>query len=173
MAKHNRIHTVYDVMAENGVFSSNPANVNSFGPDHAPLYKGPVEYPKMLYHPRGEETVLVAASAEMTPFGPKMLNEQRCLTNLMVNSAEEEAKAKADGWLSHPAYSIEAGNEVRREQGLPLLPVPTISSIEHINRLENEKKKLEAELAAYKQEKLRRDKAELASQVNANVATKD
>lgn len=152
MPPRGKRFSIYDAMEDRGVFAANPANMDSRGPDNAPLYRGPIEYPKMLYHPRGAEKILVPASAEATPFGPAMLNEQREIEHLVVKNAEEEAEARALGWHSHPAHSIAVGNEDRRAAGKPLLPVPQATSAERISDLERQKAAMEAELAEMRTE---------------------
>lgn len=103
-----RRFTIYDMMEEKGVFAANAANADSQTDTGEPLYAGPVEYPKMLYHPQGALFVAVPANPEVTPFGPKMLNEQKRLITRVVGTREEELEALTDGWHLHPAHAHKA-----------------------------------------------------------------
>lgn len=101
-----RRFTIYDMMEEKGAFASNPANADAQDlKTGEPLYAGPVEYPKMFYHPEGQLFVAIPAMPETTPFGPKMLNEQKRLVTRVVKGKEEELEALAEGWHSHPAQA--------------------------------------------------------------------
>lgn len=107
MAIHNRF-TVYDVMEAKGVFRKNSANTSSQTDDGMTLYAGPVQYPKMLYHPTGEERVIQEGEVISTPMGPKLIMQQRELVNKIVNNEEEEKKLRAEGWHIHPAEAMRA-----------------------------------------------------------------
>lgn len=109
MARRANRFTVYDAMEAKGDFDSNPAN--SFARDSVTgdsIYKGPVEYPKMLYHPTGNEKIVVPAEIVNTPFGPQRLGEQKRLINVIVKNEEEEGKFLSDGWHQHPSQAIRA-----------------------------------------------------------------
>src|SRR5215472_15182556 len=95
-------YTVYDMLDAKGIFDENPANATS------PHYQGPVEYPKMYYHPKGKMRVVQKAEILQTPYGPEKVGEQWELIARTVADAQEEAKAKAAGWHDHPAKAIEA-----------------------------------------------------------------
>ena len=99
--------TIYDAMENSGFFAANPANPGSRDNDGAPLYTGPVEYPKMMYHPQGEEKIIVPAEIVMTPLGAREYNEQREMIHQIVQSKEEEEALKEEGWLDHPAKAME------------------------------------------------------------------
>lgn len=102
--RHSRF-TVFDAMDAKGVFDSNPANASS------PRYAGPVEYPKMFYHPEGKMREVQKAEIVNTPFGPVKVGEQFELINRTVHDAEEEARIRAAGWHDHPAKAIEASGK--------------------------------------------------------------
>lgn len=146
MSRYNdNIFTIYDLMEKKGMFRGNPANVDSIDPNtRQPAYKGPVQFPKMLYHPKGETKVTVPAEIINTPLGPKAVGEQRELIHKIVESAEEEAVLKQLGWLNHPAKSIHAGGGA----------APAITSEERIESLEDTIERLRAELADAKASKL-------------------
>jgi hypothetical protein len=136
MAKTRRIHTIYDVMDEKGVFESNPANFGAIGPEKNSIYKK-AEYPKMLYHPEGAKRVLVPAVAETTPFGPQWMGEQREIINRIVGDEAEEKHWRGLGWHDHPARAMAAAGD----------EMPEISSDTRVNELQSKIDGLLAELA--------------------------
>lgn len=139
MSYRDNIFTVYDLMEKKGYFRSNPANRDAVDKDtRQSIYKGPVQYPKMLYSPKGEYRISQPAEIIATPMGPQRVGEQRELINKIVESEAEEAVLKALGWLDHPAKSIHAGGG----------EAPPVSSEESIKSLEQQVKDLMAELAA-------------------------
>lgn len=140
----DHVFSIYHLMEKSGMFSTNPANRDSLGPDRQSLYRGPVEYPKMLYHPEGETRVTVPAEIISTPFGPKQVGEQKELISKIVASPEEEAVLKHLGWLDHPAKSIHAGGGA----------APPISSQEQISTLEEQVARLLKELEEAKSNKV-------------------
>ena len=122
--------TVYDAMDAAGYFATNPANANARDKDGRGLYKGPVKFPMMLYHPQGELRVSVQGTRERTSWGTvEMFGEQTELISREVRSEEELTEALDEGWHKHPAKAIRAANESwRKERGLPALAVPAISA---------------------------------------------
>lgn len=129
MAYTDNIFTIYHLMEKAKVFSQNPANIGAQDSrTRESLYKGPVEYPKMLYSPKGEYRITVPAEIISTPFGPQRVGEQRELINKIVESKEEEAVLRHLGWLTHPAKSIHAGGG----------EAPPMSSGEQIKTLEEQ-----------------------------------
>jgi len=112
MARAAKRFTIYDMMEEKGAFEINPANQDSRDPEtNASLYKGPVQYPKMLYSPDGDKRIVVPAEIIVTPMGPKAVNEQRELVHVIVADEAEEKKYLALGWHNHPAKSLAAGGK--------------------------------------------------------------
>jgi hypothetical protein len=133
MAKqHNKSFTIYDVMEANGVFSDNPANAD------AATYAGPQQYPRMLYHPKGEEKVTNQGEVLVTAFGPKMVNVQKELISKIVNNKAEEDEALAQGWHKHPAGSMVAGGK----------DAPQVTSPERKAHLQAQRAAIDAELKA-------------------------
>lgn len=123
----NKRFTIYDMMEEKGVFTSNPANAHSMNEqDGTSLYAGPVEFPKMLYHPLGAEQVIVPAEVIVTPLGPKSVGEQRQIIYQVVTDAGTERRLLAEGWHTHPARAMAAAG---RE-------APAVSSAQVIADLE-------------------------------------
>jgi hypothetical protein len=104
MRGNSRAHrfTVFDVMEAQGVFDANPANTSS------PDYKGPVQYPKMFYHPEGKTRVTQRAEILSTPIGPQKVGEMTELINRIAHDPDEEAALRNAGWWDHPALAIKA-----------------------------------------------------------------
>lgn len=140
--------TIYDALEKSGYFDSNPANTFAREPTSGgPLYAGPIEFPKMLYHPEGEERVIVPAEIILTPMGPKPVGEQREMLHQIVVNAVEEAELVAEGWHDHPAKAlkarvllfIEASPDMTdREKAKLMKSIPSISSENRVRELERE-----------------------------------
>ena len=112
MPRENRF-TIYDALEKKGYFDLNPANSYARSPtDGSTLYKGPVPYPKMLYHPLGEEKIVVAAEVLSTPMGPKEVGEQRELIWQIVATPAVDKALAADGWQQWGATSDRLGETV-------------------------------------------------------------
>lgn len=109
--------TVYDVLESKGHFKKNPANINAQDDQGAALYIGPVQYPKMLYHPKGEERIIQEGEVINTPMGPKLIMQQRELIWMIVNNSAEEKQAVAEGWHHHPAEAMRAAGKQAPETG--------------------------------------------------------
>lgn len=103
----DNVFTIYDAMEKKGVFRANPANINSRGPNGLAIYKKQ-NYPKMLYHPKGATRVTVPAEVVATAMGPKVLKEHTELINVIVETADEHKRLKAEGWHETPAEAIAA-----------------------------------------------------------------
>lgn len=129
--------SIYDAMERKGIFRLNPANLGAKDSNGAPLYKGPVQYPKMFYHPQGATIIVVPAELIETAAGPKYVGEKRELVSKVVNSPEEEAALVAEGWHSHPAKAMVAAG----------LDAPAMSAEERLKELEEELAKLKKEKA--------------------------
>jgi hypothetical protein len=143
MALGTRRYTQYDVLEAKGAFTSNPANKNSFDHEGRRLYSGPVAFPRMLYHPQGEERVVVPAEAVATPFGPKWVGEQRELIHKVVNSPAEEAEALLEGWHRTPGEAMVAAGKAAP----PANPVSKVRDLEaELAALRAERDELKAKL---------------------------
>lgn len=135
MARRQNRFTIYDAMEAQGVFDSNPANQFSKDSNGLGLYKGPIEYPKMLYHPTGEERVVKAAEAIATPFGPKMVGEEKRMISQTVNSKEEEDELRKQGWHARPIDALKARAKVTGE-AVPQTPAdPRDSEMEKLRKM--------------------------------------
>lgn len=102
--RHARF-TVYDVMEAKGLFDQNSANSSS------PQYQGPVEYPKMYYHPTGKQRVIQKAELLSTPLGPQKVGEQFELISRTAKDQAEADRLERAGWHDHPAKAIAASGE--------------------------------------------------------------
>lgn len=143
--------TIYDALEKAGYFDKNPANTYARdATTGASLFTGAVEYPKMLYHPLGDQKSIVEAEIMSTPMGAKMVGEQRELIWQIVQNPAEEKALRADGWHDHPAKSIRARVEAYiekmtdqdelddRTRKALLASIPTMGSNQRIADLERE-----------------------------------
>lgn len=132
-----RTFTIYDVLTQKGAFSSNPANAGAMDKEGQSLYSGPIEYPKMMYHPTGAYRVTKAREAQMTVMGPIWTNEHKEIISEVATSRDEEVRLRRAGWHDHPAKAIAAGGG----------EAPPMSSSAHTNALEKQIAELSAQLA--------------------------
>jgi len=154
MARRSNIHTVFHAMEEKGVFERNPANAEARDQvTGESIYKGPVPYPKMLYHPKGAERVLVPAEIVLTPMGPQRVGEQRQLMYRLVNSELEEHEALADGWHVKARDSILARMKIEGRDTSVAPPLAPQQQIDDLNR----------QIAALQAEKADREAKEMAA----------
>lgn len=152
------IHTVYDRMAAKGMFSANPANEGSRDPNTGEsLYKGPIQFPKMLYHPEGKKRVTSPSVTVPGPAGPVVVPAQHEIINKIVNNKAELKEALDAGWHEHPADAFWAGlSEDERE----LVERPAKSATSRINTLEQKLAEMEKELANARAGKIQNDEEE-------------
>lgn len=133
-AGRNTRFTVFDVMESKGLFDLNEANMSS------PQYKGPIEYPKMYYHPLGKTRVTQKAEILQTAFGPQKVGEQFEIISRVANDAGEAAKLEEQGWHDHPAKAIAASGG----------KAPAMTSRSGIADLERQLAIIQAQLSAAK-----------------------
>lgn len=101
--------SIYDAMENAEFFSSNPANPGAKSKvDQSDISVWPVQYPKMLYHPEGEERVVVPAELVLRAGQYVPLGEQRELIHKIVNDQAENDEAVGLGWHDHPAKAVRA-----------------------------------------------------------------
>lgn len=132
-----KMHTAFHVMEAQGFFDSNPANAGAMNPeDGSPLYNGPIEYPKMLYHPTGAERQVEPQRIEPSPTGNIIIPARKEMITKIVNNPVEEDKYRAEGWHDHPADAIAAGGGV----------APLKSSDQRIKQLEAELARLQKQI---------------------------
>jgi hypothetical protein len=145
MARRSNIHTVFHSMEERGYFERNPANADSRDQTTGEsLYKGPVQYPKMLYHPKGAERIITPAEIIVTPMGPQRVGEQRQLVYRLVANEQEEKEFRSLGWHFTPAQAVRARLAI---EGKDLGLAPPKSADETIQELNDQIAALQAERA--------------------------
>lgn len=133
--------TVFDVLEARGEFRKNPANAGAQTEQGEILYTGPHEFPKMVYHPLGEERIVVPGEVITTPLGPKVIGEQRELIHKIVYNSSQEEEALKAGWHGHPSESIEASGK----EPPPTGQEQTVAQLKaEIERLQKMQAKLEA-----------------------------
>ena len=136
-----RLHTVYHAMDAKGLFDQNPANVSAKNSDGNSIYAGPQQFPKMYYHPLGEENIINPGEWVETVRGVVLLGEQKELVSKVAQNQQEADQLEAAGWWDHPAKSLAA------RPGIDPKLVPQISSDSRIKDLEAKIAALEAERA--------------------------
>ncbi len=102
--------TVYDAMDARGEFRKNSANIDSKDHMGRSAYRKE-ELPKMFYHPLGEEQVVQPAEAVATPFGPKMVGEQKRIKSKIATTEAEAEELRNAGWHEHPALALKAAGK--------------------------------------------------------------
>ena len=106
--RNNSVYSIYHNMDDRGVFDSNPANAQAVNNDGFSIYKGPVEYPKMLYHPQGKLKVVFQGLLVTDPKSgeamldkegnPRYTGTQVVVEHVVVASEAEAAPYIAEGW---------------------------------------------------------------------------
>ena len=153
MSRHSLLsrYTIYDSMEARGVFAKNPANMDSHSENGESLYTGPVEYPKMFYHPLGKEEILRPAHQEASPVGPITVPAVVQVINKIAKNEDDEKRLRQHGWHDHPAKALRAK---LLASGLSEAEVdeiaPKVSAGETIDSLRRQIAKLQAELAKEK-----------------------
>ncbi len=142
MARPSRRFTIFDAMEHAGIFEANPANLDSRDIEGNSAYRGPVAFPKMLYHPEGKEHILNPGTTELVAGQYVKVNEQKELDFVVVKDAKEEREYLAKGWHTHPSRAIAA-----RTGEAP----PTVSDTREQDLLD-QIAKLQADLAASRSE---------------------
>lgn len=153
MARRSNIHTVYHVMEEKGYFERNTANRDARDQvTGESTYKGPVAYPRMMFHPQGAEKIIVPAEIIVTPMGPQRVGEQRQLVYKIVQDAAEEASLKALGWHSKARFAVRARMQIEGKDPGMAMPLSKDDKIAD----------LAAQIAILQAEKLDREAKQLA-----------
>lgn len=147
----NKVYSIYHLMEEKGVFEKNPANAGAVSNDGLSIYAGPVPYPKMLYHPKGEMEKVVQGIMIVDRDGNPSYDrngEIRYTGTVwgvkyqIVENEEEETKLREAGW-----WTTEA--EARRQSADPKVAsaAPEKTKVElqaeHIAMLERRIKEME------------------------------
>ncbi len=135
MARLSKRYSIYDVMEDKGVFEANPANVYAINHEKQSLYKGPVEYPKMFYHPTGEEQVINPGTTELITGQYVVMGRLLETKWKLANNKEEEKQLRKDGWHDHPSLAAVAGGKAS----------PVIASPERMSEIDRQIALLTAE----------------------------
>lgn len=152
------IHTVYDRLAAKGEFSKNPANDGARDPlSGETLYKGPVPYPKMMYHPEGKRRQTSPSVTVPGPAGPTVIPAQSELITKVVNNKVEFEEAKLAGWHDHPSDSYWAS---LTEEERMYVERPAKSAQTRINTLEQQLEDMRKELEEARKGTIQDDKKE-------------
>ena len=140
------IHTVYDMMDARGDFDANPANPQSRDPvSGEALYKGPVQFPVMLYHPEGKKRTLSPAVP-----GQAAVIE---IINKVAKTRAEFDELRKQGWHEHPVDALKAS-------GVSNDLLPAKGSTDRVAQLEAQIAEQNAELARLREGKLQDDAAD-------------
>lgn len=141
--RREHIHTVYDRLDAKGYFAQNPANTDSRDKlTGESLYKGPVAFPKMMYHPEAKRRVLTAASP-----GQREITE---IINKVVNNEAEYKELREKGWHDHPADALTAAGQ----------EAPAKGSVDRVAQLERELAAKNKELEGLRAGALQNDSAD-------------
>lgn len=130
MARKNRVYSVFHAMDDAGIFDNNPANQSA-----GPIYKKQ-QFPRMVWHPDGEERITKPAEEVETKSGYKLVGEQREIIYRLANNRKEYDRLLNDGWHAHPAGAMRAaGHEP-----------PPVSAAEQIDDLQSQIHALQSRL---------------------------
>ena len=119
-----KIFTIYHVLDAKGVFDSNPANAQAVNEDGISIYKGPVPFPKMVYHPKGERVLVVHGTAMVSRDGEPLRDKDGeirrtgdvwGIVNKIVQSEEEYRIAQAEGWHDSEAQAMRVNTTLARQ----------------------------------------------------------
>lgn len=111
---HKRF-SIYDVMEGRGDFAKNPANASAVDSVTGISVYTRLKFPKMVYHPRGEERVVRKGEPLATPMGVVMVGEQRELINKIIRDEKELNLAVKEGWHLSPTAAMKKAAELRGE----------------------------------------------------------
>ena len=100
-------HTIFHVLDAKGAFDDNPANAQARDEQGNSTYV-PAKYPRMFYHPHGEEVVTVPGEwvEQSGGRGPKLIGEQRAIITALARNEEQEQQLRGEGWHDHPSKAI-------------------------------------------------------------------
>ena len=139
----SKVFSRYHVLEAMGYYASNPANANAVDDDGNSIYKGPIEYPKMLFHPEGKIRVVNVGTMEKMPDGT--FKEHGRIEEIewqSVENAEQEAELRAQGWHDSPVKAIRAAPTTSK------IPAPKLTQTEVMEQMAKRIAELEAEKAA-------------------------
>lgn len=129
--------TIYDAMEANGAFDKNSANATARDAVSGRGTYARQLYPKMFYHPKGEEREITPGEWVSTPMGNKLVGRQTELIYAIAENATDERQLRAQGWHDHPAKAMKAAGK----------EAPATGAAEEIQRLQDRIAELEAQKA--------------------------
>lgn len=152
MPRRDRRFTVYDAMEAAGAFDGNTANrASPQFEEKGGASQAIVQYPKMFYHPKGEERVTNPGEIIVTPLGPKLVGQQKELIYTAANNKAEADALRKQGWHDHPAKAVAAGGGV----------APPISADQKIKDLEEQIAIMKAQANDVRAQQVAEDQAAL------------
>jgi hypothetical protein len=116
----SKVYSIYHSMEERGLFETNKANAQAVSNDGLSIYEGPVQYPKMLYDPKGtlhciSQGILVTDRDSRPVFDergqPKYAGAVWGVKNIVVENEAQEAEMVAQGWHYTEAQALRANPE--------------------------------------------------------------
>lgn len=147
----NKVYSIYHSMEDRGLFETNKANAQAVNNDGLSIYEGPVQYPKMLYHPKGEmrcvtQGIMVTDRDNRPVFDetgkPKYAGAVYEVKNIVVDSAEQEEEMVNQGWHYTEAQALRANPETFHKAP------PKTKAEEQEEKIKELEKQLEAAVAA-------------------------
>jgi hypothetical protein len=114
------VYSVYHAMEDKGFFDVNKANASAVNNDGVSIYDGPVQYPKMLYHPKGElacitQGIMVTDRDNRPVYDeagkPKFAGAVWGVKYMIVDSEAQEAELVGQGWHFTEAQALRANPE--------------------------------------------------------------
>jgi hypothetical protein len=151
----NKVYSIYHSMEDRGLFETNKANAQAVSNDGLSIYDGPVAYPKMLYHPKGEmhcitQGILVTDRDSRPVFDetgkPKYAGAVWGVKNIIVESEAQEAEMVSQGWHFTEAQALRANPETNMRA-----PPKTQHELQMERITELEKRLAESEAKVVKQ----------------------
>jgi hypothetical protein len=115
------VYSVYHAMEDRGVFDSNKANVHAVNNDGVSIYEGPVPYPRMLYHPKGEQFVISQGIMVTDRDSRPVVDENGKIKYagtttgtkwIQVDNEEQEAEMLGQGWHRTEAQALRSNPEL-------------------------------------------------------------
>lgn len=113
----SKVYSIYHAMEDRGVFETNKANAQAVNNDGLSIYEGPVQYPKMLYHPKGEMVCItqgiMITDRDNRPVYDELGRPRHAgavwgMRHVIVENEEQEAEYAEKGWHLTEAAAMRA-----------------------------------------------------------------
>jgi hypothetical protein len=146
------VYSVYHALEDKGLFETNKANAQAVNNDGLSIYDGPVEYPKMLYHPKGEmycitQGIMVTDRDNRPVYDeagkPKYAGAIWGVKNITVDTETQEAELVSEGWHFTEAQALRANPDTSHKA-----PPKSQAELQKERIAELEKKLAESEARA-------------------------